>query len=231
MTLTNRGLFIVFEGIDASGKSTQVKALAHSLELEGHNVHVTAEPTSGPIGSLIRQAFSGRLTMDDRAIAALFVADRIDHLTNERDGLLALLEAGVTVISDRYYLSSLAYHSSDVGMAWVLEANSISTDLLRPDLTIYLDISPSVAAQRLEVRQGLTDKFEVTDRLAVAHSGYEEALTLVDGVEKVARIAAEIGTEALIIEVRDAVRILFEQPGAFTSLIEESPVHIRTMSK
>lgn len=211
MTATHRGLFIVFEGIDASGKSTQVRALAHALESEGHNVHVTAEPTAGPIGSMIRQAFSGRVTIDDRAIAALFVADRIDHLTNERDGLLALLREGVTVICDRYYLSSLAYHSSDVGIAWVREANSISTDLLMPDLTIYLDIDPSVAAQRLEVRQGQIDKFEVGERLAIAHRGYEEALTLVDGVERITRISADLSSEAVLVEVQNAVRSLFQE--------------------
>lgn len=214
MSSNNRGLFIVFEGIDASGKSTQVRALAESLALEGRRVHVTAEPTSGPIGSLIRQAFSGRVPMDDRVIAALFVADRLDHLTNERDGLLALLDAGVNVICDRYYLSSLAYHSSDVGMAWVLEANSLSTDLLRPDLTVYLDINPSVAAERLRARQGLTDKFEVSDRLAVAHRGYEEALALVDGVETIVRIGAEANSETISFNVLGVARALFQAADA-----------------
>jgi len=185
-----RGAFIVLEGIDASGKSTQVELLAAHLEHKGRRVHVTGEPTSGPIGSLIRQAFSGRVPLDDRVIAALFVADRLDHLTNARDGLLSILASGVDVISDRYYLSSVAYHGSDVSKDWILNANAVSTDLLKPDLTIYLELPPEQALRRLGQRGGLTDKFEVLDRLATAFSNYENAIDTLRSSERIEVVSA-----------------------------------------
>lgn len=199
-----RGRFIVFEGIDASGKSTQARRLAQHLQQQGRSVHLTAEPTAGPIGSLIRQAFSGRTPMDDRVIAALFVADRIDHLTNERDGVLELLGQGLDVISDRYYLSSVAYHASDVDMDWILRANELSTDLLRPDLTLYLDLDPERALSRLETRSGIADKFEDYGRLQSAHRNYENAIRALAISDSVVRVPAGDGpdeTFALIQQV------------------------------
>jgi dTMP kinase len=171
-----RGRFIVFEGIDASGKSTQAKLLANWLEGQGRRVHLTSEPTSGPIGALIRQAFAGRIPLDDRVIAALFVADRLDHLTNDQDGLLELLATGVDVISDRYYLSSVAYHSSDVDVEWIINANTVSTSMLRPDATIYLDLNPSQAVSRLSSRREAPDKFEAHERLVSAYAAYAQAV-------------------------------------------------------
>ena len=109
-----KGKFIVLEGIDGSGKSSQTAPLVKHIEALGVPCRETREPTDGPVGSLIRQIFTGRVTADNRVIAALYAADRIDHLVNEVDGLLAAVDQGVTVVSDRYYFSSYAYHSVDV---------------------------------------------------------------------------------------------------------------------
>jgi dTMP kinase len=199
MSARARGRFIVFEGIDASGKSTQVHRLASYLESQNRPVHVTAEPTSGPIGSLIRQAFSNRVPLDDRTIAALFVADRIDHLTNARDGLLTMLDQGTDVISDRYYLSSLAYHASDVSMDWIVNANSVSTDLLRPDITFYLDLPPEEALSRLQRRAGLTDKFEVFDRINSAYANYGAAVERFRVEDRIRSVSA-VGSPETVFE-------------------------------
>jgi len=200
---TARGRFIVFEGIDASGKSTQVAKLASYLRDQGRAVHITAEPTTGPIGSAIRQAFSGRIPLDDRVIAALFVADRIDHLTNPYDGILSILDDGLDVISDRYYMSSVAYHASDVGMEWVLDANSVSTDLLTPDITIYLDLSPQAAVSRLQSRADRADKFEVLDRLEAAHRNYASVIETRGRGENI-RVISALGTpEQVFMRVKD----------------------------
>ena len=101
-----RGKFIVFEGIDGSGKSTQVRILQERLKAAGVYCDTTMEPTGSPIGSLIRQVLTGRLKMDKRVIASLFTADRLDHLLNDVNGILAEINQGITVISDRYYFSS-----------------------------------------------------------------------------------------------------------------------------
>src|SRR5690606_25682164 len=108
------GRLIVLEGIDGSGTTTQARWLGEALEQRGHAVIVTREPTSGPIGLLIRQALQQQLPsengqsvqLDFRAMALLFAADRVDH--NQRL-ILPALAAGKIVISDRYTLSSLLY--------------------------------------------------------------------------------------------------------------------------
>src|SRR5665213_3456608 len=132
-----KNFFIAFEGIDGSGKSTQVKLLAERLEKAGLKVHTTFEPTESPMGKLIRDVFNHRMEADHRTIAALFVADRLNHLLNKTNGILKMLDEGYTVITDRYYLSSYAYQSPYMDLDWVIAANSLSADLLRPDLNIY----------------------------------------------------------------------------------------------
>lgn len=200
-----RGRFIVFEGIDGSGKSTQARHLAQRLRDQGLRVHLTAEPTSGPVGSLIRNGFSGRVVLDDRVIAALFVADRIDHLTNSHDGMLRLLDDGVTIISDRYYLSSVAYHSSDVAPEWVINANALSTDLLRPDLTIFLRLAPEVASHRMVDGGKITDRFEGLEKIADAATNYELAVDLARELDTIVCIDADAKSDVIANQVLEAV--------------------------
>ena len=144
-----KGKFIALEGIDGSGKSSQIGPLVKRLEGLGVPCRETREPTGGPVGSLIRQIFTGRVTADNRVIAALYAADRIDHLVNEVDGLCSAIDSGITVVSDRYYFSSYAYHSVDVDMDWVIQANALSAQLLRPTLTVFLDVPVETALERI----------------------------------------------------------------------------------
>ena len=123
--MNKRGKFIVFEGIDGSGKSTQMKLLAQKLEEKGIKTRLTLEPTYGLVGGTLHHILSGKIKADPKVTAALFVADRLDHLTNAEDGVLKSLENGETVICDRYYFSSYAYQSTEVG-EWVVEANKLS---------------------------------------------------------------------------------------------------------
>ncbi|MFI5196773.1 MAG: dTMP kinase, partial [Chitinophagales bacterium] len=112
-------LFIALEGTDGSGKSSQVKLLAEKLENAGHKVYATFEPTDGVIGSMVRNILRGGIKADNRTIAALFLADRLDHLLNETNGIVKKLGEGYTVITDRYYFSSYAYHGTHMDMDWV----------------------------------------------------------------------------------------------------------------
>lgn len=146
--------FIVFEGIDGSGKSTQAKLLQQNLEQQGHKTYLTFEPTDSPIGSVIRNIFKRRIEAAHETIAGLFVADRLDHLLNNTNGILKKLKEGYTVICDRYYLSSYAYQGAHVDMDWVIQANSKSAALLKPDLTIHIDISPEESLQRVHKGRG-----------------------------------------------------------------------------
>ena len=78
--MATKGKFIVFEGIDGSGKSSQMRLLAQYLGDRGVRVHLTCEPTQSPIGSLLRDCLTGKLDTDERTIAALFAADRLHHI-------------------------------------------------------------------------------------------------------------------------------------------------------
>jgi dTMP kinase len=178
-------LFIAFEGIDGCGKSTQLRLLAASLEKAGHRVYCTCEPTDGPIGCMIRDIFSHKMEADHRTIAGLFVADRLDHLLNSRNGLLKKLEEGWTVITDRYYLSSYAYHGAHMPVDWVIEANALSAGLLRPDLNVYIDISPEISMARLNKSRSSMELFETLENLTLVRAKYFEVMSKLEGVEKI----------------------------------------------
>lgn len=179
------GRFIAFEGIDGSGKSTQAAILAKRLKQEGIRCYMTMEPTNAPIGSLIRQVLTGRVRMDNRAIAGLFAADRLDHLLNDVDGILAKVQQGTTVITDRYYFSSYAYHSVDAPMEWVIKTNEQSSMLLRPTITIFIDISPDEALERIAKNRFHQELFEEKSRLVQVRNNYKKAFELLENEEKV----------------------------------------------
>jgi dTMP kinase len=163
-TDNNKGSFIVFEGIDGSGKSTQIKRLADKLNIKNKDVYQTFEPSDGSVGSMVRQMLKGQLDVDQRTIALLFAADRTDHLVNKKNGILNKVQNGQTVLCDRYYFSSYAYHSQYVDMDWVIEINSINADILKPDFHIFIDVDPEHCFKRLESRQ---DDFELYEKIDV----------------------------------------------------------------
>ncbi len=180
----NKGKFIVFEGIDGSGKSTQIKLLKKYLLNKGIDCYTTSEPTDSPFGSLIHQCMTGRVETDDKTIAGLFVADRLDHLYNKKNGLINKINNGITVISDRYYFSSYAYHGAYMPMDWVIEANRLSAEALKPDINIFLDITPQKSIERLMNRNSL-ERYEEIESMTLIRDKYFEAFELLKEKEKV----------------------------------------------
>lgn len=180
-----KNLFIALEGIDGSGKSTQVKLLKQRLEDAGMKVYTTCEPTEGPVGKMIRDIFNHRMEADHRTIAALFVADRLEHILNKTDGMLKMLDEGYTVITDRYYLSSYAYQSSFAGLDWVIRANSLSAGLLRPDLNVYIDISPEESMARLQKSRTSIELYETLENLQQVRNNYFEVMELLKSQENI----------------------------------------------
>lgn len=192
------GLFVVLEGIDGSGTTTQAARFADHLRARRHLVHVTREPSSGPVGAQIRLALTHRIalpaTHQSEVMALLFAADRLDHVASEIE---PLLRDGYVVVSDRYDLSSLAYQSitaegtgdappslpSSVRLGaqvatvpWIRELNRFAR---RPDVTVVLDVSPEVAAARRRTRGGAAELFDdegLQARLAAAYLRAEELL-------------------------------------------------------
>lgn len=204
-----KGKFIVLEGIDGSGKSSQTGPLMERLRALGIPCRDTREPTGGPVGSLIRQIFTGRVTADNRVIAALYAADRIDHLVNEVDGLLSAIDSGVTVVGDRYYFSSYAYHSVDVDMDWVIEANALSAQLLRPTLTVFLDVPVDTALERIRQNRFVEEIFDQEDRLRKTRELYFRAFDRLKDVEKVAVVDGSGTQDEVVGRIWDAVKPCF----------------------
>lgn len=200
----NKGKFIAFEGIDGSGKSTQVQLLSNKLRSQGIRCYTTMEPTDSPIGSLIHQIMTGRIKTDNRVIAGLFVADRLDHLLNDVDGVLPRILEGTTVITDRYYFSSYAYHSIDMPMDWVIQANAQSKEILKPTVTVFIDVEPDTAIERIAKNRFRQELFEKKSRLVKVREKYleafeklkdEENYIIIDGNKPQAEIENEIWNE------------------------------------
>jgi dTMP kinase len=200
-----KNLFIAFEGIDGSGKSTQVKLLTDRLIKEGHKVYSTFEPTDGPIGSLIRNIFNHSVEADHRTIAGLFVADRLDHLLNKTNGILKKMEEGYTVITDRYYFSSYAYHGAHMPLDWVIDANSLSAELLRPDLNIYIDLAPDLCMERLNKSRSSIELFETHENLTKVRAIYLEAFEKLKSKEKIFNTEGNRSPELIAMDVWNEV--------------------------
>ena len=183
-----KNFFIAFEGLDGSGKSTQVKLLAERLKGQGLKIYTTAEPTTSRIGHIIKDIFKHKMEADHRTIAALYAADRLDHLTNKADGILKKMEEGYTVITDRYYFSSYAYHGTHMDINWVITTNSLSADLLRPDLNIYIDISPEESMKRLNKGRDSIELYESTENLRQVKEKYFEAFEILRDRENISII-------------------------------------------
>jgi dTMP kinase len=184
------GRFLVFEGLDGSGKTTQMARLQRRLTGMGIPADTTCEPTDGPVGVLIRQILQGRISMDPRTLAALFAADRTDHLVTPETGVAALVKKGRTVLCDRYYFSSYAYHARDTDLEWVITLNAVNAQILKPDLTLFIDVTPQTCLERIRSGRKHLDLFEKIDILTQVRHNYfaaferlkdQEAVKVVDG--------------------------------------------------
>jgi dTMP kinase len=180
-----KNLFIALEGIDGSGKSTQIDLLREHLEKAGHKVYTTFEPTDGPIGKMIRDIFNHRTEADQRTIAALFVADRLEHILNKENGMIKKLEDGYTVITDRYYFSSYAYHGVHMPVDWVIQSNALSVALLRPDLNIFIDIEPETGMERLRKGRTSLELFETLENQKKVRDKYFEVMEQLKSKENI----------------------------------------------
>ena len=180
-----RGQFFALEGIDGSGKSTQLTLLARRLEEAGIPCLTTCEPTDRLIGRLLRQVLTGQVKCDSRVVAPLFAADRLDHLLNGENGLCQAVESGVTVLTDRYYFSSYAYQGVDFPLEWVIELNRPCAQLLRPSATIFIDVSPELALERIAQNRANVELFETRERLTRTRDQYFRAFELQKDAENI----------------------------------------------
>ncbi len=145
-----QGKFIVIEGLDGSGKSTQIQRLADYYKSKSEKVYVTAEPTDFETGSYLRRILSESQDKNMYLQAALFLADRLEHITHPEFGIKKYLDEGYVVICDRYYYSSFAYQGTATDMDWVMNLNLGCKEILTPDLCIFLDVNPNTCKERID---------------------------------------------------------------------------------
>src|SRR3954467_14064610 len=197
--MSTPGRFIVFEGLDGAGTTTQAKLLAERLQQKGRTVYLAHQPSDGPVGQLIRQILAGRAAttqadgklgmVDERVMALLFAPARRDHLGSHIGPRLA---RGEDVILDRYTLSSLAYQGASVSHDFIVHANRFAR---RPDLTLFLYVPATVALERVRSRGAKLERYETAQQLAVIEREYSRlvgtlaSVVSIDGTRPISEVA------------------------------------------
>lgn len=196
-------MFIVLEGLDGSGGTTQLRFLAAALaKVTNREIICTAEPSSGPIGKLIRTSLVER-TFGEGVLPYLFCADRRDHLDRVINPALA---RGAIVISDRYLLSSLAYQAAVLPVERVHELNR---DFRSPDATLLIHVPVDECLHRIE-RRGLTrELFETRERLVVIEDAYQKAIALRKDTDHI----IDIDGQGDPVEVHERIQEALERRG------------------
>jgi len=203
----HKGLFVVLEGIDGSGKTTQCSTVVERLQKEGIDAVCTKEPTDGEIGQLIRKVLSEEVNVPAAAIQYLIAADRAVH----QEELNSLLRDGKLVISDRYFWSAVAYGTADKedvdfeNHAQVLMVSqsilSMYNQFILPDLSLYLDVSIPTALDRLSQMDKKKELYERKEKLERIDKGYRwlleqfpQAFTKIDGEQSSDTVTEDIIT-------------------------------------
>jgi dTMP kinase len=185
-----RGWFIVFEGVDGSGKSTQIELLSMKLRDQGVDHILEREPSDGNIGRFIRDyAEAGDRYLQPESEALLFTADRFEHSKR----IEQTLEQGVTVVCDRYYHSTLAYQgAADVDVTWLRDLQKFA---LKPDLVLLLDVDPGRSLMRVSGRTlTVFEKRDYLSRVRALYLGFAKdgEMRLVDTGHPVDDVEAKV---------------------------------------
>jgi dTMP kinase len=172
--MVKKGIFIVIEGLDGSGKTTQATLLAEKIS-KSYSVLLTAEPSRGKIGTFIRECcLYEQARLPTEAEALLFAADRIEHMQTE---LKPALDEGKVVICDRYVYSSLAYQgSAGLSLDWI---KTINARAIEPDFCIFIDVPPEKVIERLQRKKSVMETLETQQKVREVYLKYVEKGELV----------------------------------------------------
>jgi len=165
----HKGKFIVFEGLDGSGQSTQAKLLSDFLIKNGLQVILTKEPTKdSKVAVKIKEILGKKIKIKPKKLQELFVEDRKEHLEKI---IIPALKSGKIVVCDRYFFSTFAYGKSEgLDLEWLIKMNN---EFLLPDITFILKVSPRVCVQRIEERGEGKQFFEIEDKLEKVWQTFE----------------------------------------------------------
>ena len=189
--------FIVFEGIDGSGTSTQIKKLVES----NPNVFIaTAEPTTKETGKFLRRMLCGEFSVDEKTASYLFAADRCEHIFG-KDGVEDLIKNGKTVVSDRYFFSSLAYQSVSCGKDLPRLLNS---PFPLPEYLFYFKIDPEISLKRVDSRNGQKEIYEKLDIQKKIAKLYDKV------IEEYQEKTNESGMKIIIIDATKSIDEVFD---------------------
>lgn len=203
-----KGLYIVFEGVDGSGKTTQAKILAAYLKEKKSKVVLTKEPTENPpLGILIHDFIKGKIKFPPVALQYLFAADREIH---QKELVEPSLQKGKIVVSDRYFWSSVAYgildkmeNTEEFNDGEILLVSqsilSIYHQFIVPDITFYIKVSENTAIKRLSGMSKKKEYYETKEKLKKIKEGYDwlaekfpEEVTVIDGEKSVKEVTEQI---------------------------------------
>ena len=200
-----KGKFIVFDGIDGAGKTTQLDMLARRMMDDGESVYITAEPTGRDIGRLLRSALSGAEKRSECEMAVMFVLDRIAHNAEIEEKI----NDGVCVLCDRYYHSTLAYQGKTTDYAWVRSMNIDCHEIRKPDACIYLDLTPEQSLKRISRGRSNVEIYENLEKLTEVRASFHSVIEdLRQNGEKIFIIDADRSREELAEEIYAVIKQL-----------------------
>jgi len=184
-----KGAFVVLEGGDGSGKTTQARSLCSALRREGYKAHLTAEPSRSVVGRLIRRMLLHGEKTSPEVEALLFAADRFLHLESE---IRPALAAGKTVVCDRYMYASFAYQGAQgVDSKWLREINRFAE---KSDIALYLDVPAEMGLSRIRRRKSVLENLRLQQRVREEYLKLVQAgeLTLVDATQPIKKVGENI---------------------------------------
>ena len=199
-------MFIAVEGIDGSGKSTTIREIKRYLESKGEAVYLTAEPTTLATGKIVRNFLSetnSDTPLIHEMLALAFAADRINHL---REEIWPALRKKQTVITDRYFFSSVAYQSLNVSYEWVKGINRFAT---LPDVLVFIDVSVDKAVERLTKFRTSTEIYEKRELLHQIDRNYREVIKEFEDNLKVIYLNGNLDIDKIYGDVEEKFAPLF----------------------
>ena len=193
--------FIVFEGIDGAGTSTQIKKLVErGNSSEPGRFVATAEPTTGETGRFLRRMLGGEFQVDEKTNAYLFAADRCEHIFG-KGGVKELCESGKIVVSDRYFFSSMAYQSVSCGDELPKLLNS---PFPLPEILFFFEINPEISLGRVNARGEAKEIYETIEKQKAIAARYEKVISEYE------KTAAETGMKIVRINAADTIEEISE---------------------
>lgn len=191
--------FIVFEGIDGAGTTTQIKLLAEKLGQE--KVWQTAEPTDKETGKFLRKMLKGDFAVSEKTASYLFAADRCEHIFG-KNGILEQTGKGKIVLSDRYFFSSLAYQSVTCGKELPELLNS---PFPLPEILFYFKIDPEISLSRVESRGEAKEIYEKIDFQKKTASLYDAVMQEYKGAKGAGMKLIEVDASKSIQEISEFI--------------------------